>query len=153
MKLYQLEKKQVLPISIREAWAFFSDPRNLQRITPPSLGLEISSEVPESMYPGLILNLRVHFLAGIRINWITEITHVNEPYFFVDEQRYGPYRFWHHKHYFRETRSGTEIGDLVHYSLHLGPLGRMVNALFVRKQLEGIFDYRYKYLLEKFTIP
>lgn len=108
----------------------------------------------EEMYPGLIIRYRIRPFLGIPIEWVTEITHVVEPRLFVDEQRFGPYRFWHHQHLFRETAGGVEMVDLVHYALPFGPLGRVVNHLLTVAQLEGIFAYRRGVLERTFgTIP
>jgi ligand-binding SRPBCC domain-containing protein len=133
---------------IEAAWSFFSDPRNLTRITPASLRLEITSELPEQIHPGLIITYRVRPLFGIPVTWITEITHVVKPYLFVDEQRAGPYRFWHHQHLFKEVPNGIEMKDVVHYSILFEPLGTLINSLYVAGQLRGIFDYRRQYLEE-----
>ena len=150
MKLFRLDERQRLPISITEAWSFFSDPTNLSKITPPSLGLEITSDPPDKMYAGMIITYRVTPLFGIPVNWVTEITQVDEPHLFIDEQRSGPYRFWHHQHHFREIDGGIEIRDIVHYSLFIGPLGGIIDTLIVRNQLQDIFAYRRRYLEEKF---
>ena len=120
-----LREVQRLPISVPEAWSFFSDPRNLPRITPPSLGLEVTSDLPGKMYPGMIVTYRVRPIPGVPVDWVTEITHVREPSLFVDEQRFGPYRFWHHEHHFREVEGGVEMVDLVLYALPLGGIGRV----------------------------
>jgi ligand-binding SRPBCC domain-containing protein len=148
MKLYRLCRVQKLPISIEEAWDFFSNPGNLPLITPPSLGLRITSGLKDKMYPGMIITYVITPILGIPVDWVTEITHVSEPRFFVDEQRFGPYRFWHHKHLFREIETGVEIEDVVDYSLPFGPIGRIVNEMVVKRELKKIFDYR-QYVLER----
>ncbi|HEX8431544.1 MAG TPA: SRPBCC family protein [Longimicrobium sp.] len=140
MKLHRLEQKQTLPISIEEAWNFFSDAGNLARITPPDLGFEVTSPLPERVYAGLIITYRVRPLLGVPVRWVTEITHVDAPNLFVDEQRFGPYRFWHHQHLFRTVESGVEMTDIVHYAL---PRGTGLTAPFlVAPRLRQIFDYR-----------
>lgn len=147
--MYQLYRKQVLPISIEEAWEFFSSPFNLAKITPPDMGFEVKLIKPgQKMYAGMIIAYNVRPLWGIPMRWVTEITHVREPYFFVDEQRFGPYKFWHHQHHFKEIAEGVEMEDLVTYKIPLGPIGKLAHVLFVKKRLEYIFDYRYK-VLEK----
>lgn len=151
MKWYELKRAQVLPISRDKAWDFFSDPRNLSRITPPWLGLTITSDPPTRIYPGLIIPYDVTPLLGIKTRWLTEITQVQEPDLFVDEQRLGPYRFWHHQHRFRVVEGGVEVSDEVHYALPWGPFGRFANALFVRRNLERIFLYRERVLTEIFN--
>lgn len=150
MNLFRIRETQRFPISISEAWSFFSNPKNLQRITPPSLGLEITSDVPEKMYPGMIITYRVRPVLGIPMQWITEITHVVEPHLFIDEQRFGPYRFWHHQHLFKEIDGGVEATDIVHYGLRGGPFARVANEVVVRKQLWRIFEFRNRYMEELF---
>jgi ligand-binding SRPBCC domain-containing protein len=126
-------------------WAFMSNPRNLARLTPPNLGFEVlSKENADRIYPGQIIEYYVKPLLNFKLYWVTEITHVQEAAYFVDEQRFGPYAFWHHKHFLQETAEGVEMRDLVHYKLPLGLLGRLANAAFVKKQLKGIFDFRYQ---------
>ena len=150
MKLYTLQRTQKLPISLEKAWEFFSNPQNLALITPPSLNLKPVSDVPDKMCPGMIVIYRVKPFLGLGINWVTEITHVQRPHFFVDEQRFGPYRFWHHQHRFSEIEGGIEAEDTVNYGLPFGPLGRLAHSLSVRSQLEKIFDYREQVLTDKF---
>lgn len=150
MKLYQINRIQRLPISIEIVWDFFSNPKNLSLITPSSLALEVTSELPEKMYPGMLITYNVSPIWGFQVTWVTEITHVAEPHLFVDEQRFGPYRFWHHKHFFKKIEGGVEIRDIVHYALPLGMLGRFVNKLLVRNELEKIFNYRRQVLEDLF---
>lgn len=150
MKLYQILQTQSLPISLPEAWQFFSDPSNLRQITPPHMQFEVTAAPAAKMYPGMIIAYRITPILGIRQTWITEITHVVEPYLFVDEQRFGPYRFWHHEHWFREIAGGVEIQDLVHYAMPFGWLGRLAAARLVQKELQKIFDFRRGVLVEKF---
>jgi len=145
-----LRAVQRLPIPVATAWEFFSDPRNLPRITPPWLGLEVTSDLPPRMYPGMIVTYRVRPVPGIAVRWVTEITHVREPVLFVDEQRFGPYRFWHHEHHFREIDGGVEVEDIVHYALPLGPVGNMIVGRAVRSRLEVIFAFRREFLGKQF---
>jgi len=146
MKIYSLQRKQVLPISLEQAWPFFSTPRNLEQITPAFLNFHITSEVPEEIYNGLIITYRIAAVASIPMAWVTEIKHVEPTRQFVDEQRIGPYRFWHHLHRFREVEGGVEMEDIVHYVMPLGWLGRLAHAVFVRDRLRAIFDFRRDYL-------
>lgn len=139
-----------LPISVSEAWNFFSDPRNLQRITPPSLGIKITSGLPSRMHPGMLVTYTIRVSPGIPVRWVTEITNMVEPLLFVDEQRFGPYRFWHHQHHFHEVDGGTAVEDLVHYALPFGPAGRIFGGGYVRRQLAGIFSFRRQFLEEMF---
>lgn len=150
MKLHILHRTQQVPISVREGWEFFSNPLNLSHITPPSLGLEITSDTPAEIYPGAIITYLVRPLFGIPLTWVTEITHVAKPHLFVDEQRFGPYRFWHHTHLIRAIDGGIVVEDLVHYALPLGPIGRIVNSTLVTRQLNEIFDYRQEYFNARF---
>jgi len=150
MKIFSLERKLNLKMDISKAWDFFSNPNNLPLITPPSLKLNITSELPDKMYTGMIITYTVAPLLNIPMTWVTEITHVEEPNFFVDEQRFGPYKFWHHEHRFKVIEGGAEITDLVHYALPLDPLSRIANSLIVKKQLDEIFDFRSEYLEKRF---
>jgi ligand-binding SRPBCC domain-containing protein len=150
MDLFSIREKQCFPISIEEAWAFFSNPANLGRITPPYLNFEITSDVPEKIYAGMLVTYRIRPILGVAVTWITEITYMAEPHFFTDEQRFGPYRFWHHQHFFREMKGGVEVQDVVHYALSAGPFSKLANALVVRKRLEEIFQYRRDSLEEMF---
>jgi ligand-binding SRPBCC domain-containing protein len=151
MRLYSLRTRLSLPISLREAWEFFGDPRNLQVITPPTLGFRIVSELPERMYAGLIIAYKVTPVAGIPVNWVTEITHVEEPNFFVDEQRFGPYRFWHHQHRFREVEGGVEMTDLVHYAPPT-PAAPIIDRWLVGPKLKQIFEFRTRVLRDRFGV-
>lgn len=146
MKLHVLEAEQTIPATLAEAWDFFSDAGNLAKITPPSLGFEVTSKLPERVYAGLIITYRVRPLLGVPVTWVTEITHVEEPYRFVDEQRFGPYRFWHHQHLFREVPGGVEARDIVHYALPVG--AGAAAGLLVKPRLDEIFRYR-RQVLEK----
>jgi len=148
MKLHLFEARQNLPVPIGAAWEFFSDAANLARITPPSMGFEVTSELPERMYAGMIVTYRVRPLFGVPVTWVTEITHVEEPHRFVDEQRFGPYRFWHHQHLFREIEGGVEARDLVHYALPPG--GGAVARMLVAPRLREIFAYRREVLERTF---
>jgi ligand-binding SRPBCC domain-containing protein len=142
MKLYCLHRTQYLPIQISEAWRFFSDPNNLAIITPSWLDFKMTCEAPEKIYAGLIVTYRIRPFLRVPVTWITEITQVREPHFFVDEQRFGPYRFWHHQHIFRENDNGITMEDIVHYALSYGALGRAMNKLWVNAKLNEIFDFR-----------
>lgn len=129
-----------------EAWEFFSNPLNLSKITPPWLNLKVTYDIPRNMYQGMIITYRIKPMAFMPTRWISEITHVKTPIYFVDEQRLGPFRFWHHQHLFKEVARDVEIQDIVHYAMPLGPIGEMVHAISVRKRVEAIFDFRKKAL-------
>ncbi len=150
MKLYKLHQKQVLPTTLADAWDFFSRPQNLEKITPPFLRFEIRNGAPPKMYAGMIVEYRIRDASGIPMTWVTEITRVDEPYLFIDEQRFGPYKFWHHQHYFREVEGGIEAEDIVHYAMPFGPIGQLVHAVYVKRQLQQIFDFRKRFLEEKY---
>jgi len=140
--IYTLEVQQILTISREEAWDFFSSPGNLAKITPPHMGFVITSGTPEKMYPGQIISYKVAPFPGFKTNWVTEITHVSEGSYFVDEQRFGPYRMWHHEHRFEVQNGGILMTDRVSYKLPFGIFGQIAHALFVKKQLEQIFEFR-----------
>ncbi len=150
MPLHRLERIQKLPISLEEAWNFFSSPSNLEAITPDYMGFRVLSSLPPKMYAGQIIEYKVSPLLGIPLHWVTEITQVEAPVFFIDEQRFGPYAFWHHQHHFLPINGGVQMRDIIHYKLPFGPLGTLAQSFFVQKQLEGIFDFRFKILEEKF---
>lgn len=148
--MYTLKRVQKLPISLDEAWKFFSSPANLQEITPEDMGFDIISEVPVEMYEGLFIHYKVSPLFGIKLDWTTEITHIRDREFFVDEQRVGPYSIWHHEHHFKEIEGGVEMMDIVSYQLPLGFLGKMMHPIMVKGRLNNIFDYRFQIVEEKF---
>jgi ligand-binding SRPBCC domain-containing protein len=150
MKIYRFKKKQLLPISKDIAWEFLSDPKNLKKITPDYMGFNIINPEESKMYAGQIIQYIVTPLLGIPTKWVTEITHVKDKNYFVDEQRFGPYSLWHHKHFIREIKGGTEMIDIIDYKLPLGTIGRIANPIIVRPKLEEIFEYRRKKLIELF---
>ena len=138
-----MDRTQIVPMTLEKCWAFFSDPRNLEKITPPELQFRVRSELPPKIYPGLMIQYTVSPLFGLPLSWLTEIMHVDEPHYFVDEQRVGPYRLWHHEHFLRPAAGGgVEVRDLVHYVPPFGPLGALLNVLVIRRQLELIFAFR-----------
>ncbi|MGE5440464.1 MAG: SRPBCC family protein [Bacteroidota bacterium] len=146
MKVYRFETKQVLPVSKTKCWEFFSDPKNLQIMTPPELDFKIKSILPGEMYPGQIIIYRIKIFPLIYVTWVTEITHVRDYEYFVDEQRFGPYKLWHHEHIFREVNEGVEMTDIVHYAIPLGLIGRIMNAIVIKKKLNRIFSFRKEFL-------
>ena len=144
-KVYSFKTVQKIPISLDEAWDFFSSPDNLAQITPDGMGFKmISSFHGDKMYAGQVIEYKVSPLSGIPLYWMTEITHVEEGKYFVDEQRFGPYSMWHHQHHFVATDGGVVMTDIVHYKLPLWFLGDIAHALFVRRKLKEIFDFREK---------
>lgn len=149
--MYRLYKEQFVPISIEEAWDFFSSPKNLKKITPEKMGFKITSKFyKEKMYPGQLISYIVKPILGIPMEWVTEITHVEDHKFFVDEQRFGPYQMWHHEHHFEEVNGGVMMVDIVHYKIPWYMGGALTNAILVRSQLDQIFDYRLKVVEELF---
>ncbi|HPR84672.1 MAG TPA: SRPBCC family protein [Prolixibacteraceae bacterium] len=149
--VYTLEVSQFLKIDMNEAWKFFSSPENLATITPPGMEFVITSGQPEKMFPGQIITYKVSPFPGFVTNWITEITHVLAGSYFVDEQRFGPYRMWHHIHRFEEKQSGVLMTDQVSYKLPFGFIGRIAHGLFVKAQLKRIFEFREQKLNELFN--
>ncbi len=150
MKIYTLHEKQKLPISLDKAWDFFSDPKNLKTITPDYMGFDIVSGADRKMYSGQIIEYIVTPIAGIKTKWVTEITHIKEKEFFVDEQRFGPYKLWHHKHFLTPIENGVLMEDLLHYKLPMGKLGQLAHPFLVKPKLKEIFDYRFKKLNDLF---
>ncbi len=150
MKIYRLHKKQQLPINKNEAWQFLSNPRNLKTITPDYMGFNILSGADRPMFAGQIIQYIVTPILGIKTKWVTEITHVVEGEYFVDEQRFGPYALWHHKHFINEIEGGVEMEDIIDYKVPLGWLGELFHPILVKPKLEEIFNYRTEKLQELF---
>jgi ligand-binding SRPBCC domain-containing protein len=151
MPVYQLYREQKLPAGMEAAWDFISDPRNLKQITPEYMGFDIvSADLPGKIYPGMIITYTVRPVFGIKWDWVTEITHVADGQYFVDEQRVGPYRMWHHQHRIKPAEDGVWMTDLVTYRPPLGRLGALANELVIAKRLEAIFSYRKRKLVEIF---
>lgn len=150
MKIYTLHTKQNLPITLEEAWNFLSDPRNLKTITPPYMGFKILTGADRAMYPGQLIQYIVTPVLGIKTKWVTEITHVKDQKYFVDEQRFGPYDLWHHKHFLREIEGGVEMEDIVDYKIPLGILGQIIQPILIKPKLNEIFKYRREKLIELF---
>ncbi len=151
MKLYRLHSKQSLPISKQEAWDFLSDPKNLKIITPEHMGFNIISGGDRPMFAGQIIAYKVSPFPMYSTKWVTEITHVNQGEYFVDEQRFGPYALWHHKHFLNEIDGGgTEMEDIIDYKLPMGILGQLAHPILVKKQLQQIFSHREQKLIEIF---
>ncbi|MGN7993507.1 SRPBCC family protein [Chitinophaga sp. 22308] len=149
--IFLLQRTQFIPAPLPQVWDFFSNPNGLAQITPSNIRFRVTSPPDErKVYPGQVITYTISPLAGIPLEWMTEITHVREGDYFVDEQRVGPYKLWHHQHHFREVPGGVEMTDTVHYRLPLGWLGRLAHTLFVRRQLEHIFAYRHRAVQELF---
>ena len=150
-KVFRLEAKQDLPISLKEAWEFFSNPKNLLKITPDSLCFQILSDLDSMIYPSQIIQYKVTPLPFFKTTWVTEITHIEDHQFFADKQLYGPYELWHHKHFFKEIEGGVQIIDIVDYVPPFGILGRIINPIIIKPRILKIFDYRKREVIKMFT--
>ena len=148
--LRHLHRQQFVPGDPARIWEFFATPRNLDTLTPPNLRFEIVGEVAPRMYAGQMIEYRIGILPWVWTRWLTEITHVREGEFFVDEQRLGPYKLWHHEHRFTPARGGVTMTDRITYDPGWGPIGGVVDALWIRRQLTTVFDYRAKKTSELF---
>ena len=150
MKIYTLHSKQNLPINSNEAWEFLSNPKNLKIITPDYMGFDIIAGGDRPMFAGQIIQYIVTPIFGIKTKWVTEITYVEDQKYFVDEQRYGPYDMWHHKHFLKEIPGGVEMEDIIDYKLPMGIFGRLFHPIIVKPKLDAIFAYRRTKLIELF---
>lgn len=146
--IYTLFVKHQLPVSLEKAWNFFSKPENLDKLTPSVLGFKITSKPSAITYPGQIITYKIGIFPGIKSNWVTEITVVKDKSYFVDEQRFGPYKMWHHEHHFIENERGTEMIDKVSFALPLGFLGHIAYHLYVKRKLTEIFNFRFQVIEE-----
>jgi ligand-binding SRPBCC domain-containing protein len=154
VKTYLLKTEQAIPISLDEAWDFFSSPINLAKITPKEMNFVVTSNYNayNKMYPGMIITYTITPIFGIKMNWMTEITHVKEGEYFVDEQRFGPYALWHHQHHFKEIDGGVLMTDILNYAIPYGLIGRFANSVSIGKQIKKIFTYREKAIEEMFGL-
>ena len=151
MAAHSIKTVQKIPVSIEDAWKFFSSYTNLGEITPANMRFKIiSKHHGEKVYPGQVIEYRVSPILNIPMYWMTEITHVEELKYFIDVQRKGPYSLWHHQHHFKEIEGGVEMMDIVHYKNPLGFIGQAANSLFVKRQLKKIFEYRFNKVEEIF---
>lgn len=149
--MYQIKCTQFIKTDIQTCWDFFSSPDNLQQITPEKLRFKVLTKQPKKMYEGLFIRYDVAPILGIPMEWITEITHIKEGVFFVDEQRKGPYKIWHHEHHFEEVLGGVNMTDIVSYVVPYGWLGKIAHCLIIKGQLKTIFDYRFNKVEELFN--
>ncbi len=150
--IHQIKKEQFLNASIEDVWDFVSSPKNLKKITPDYMNFVIKSKNrEEKIYPGMIICYKVSPLLKIPTSWVTEITHVEKNKLFVDEQRVGPYKIWHHEHLFKQEEKGVLMIDIISYKLPFGILGRLVNYFFINKKINKIFNYRYDRMKEIFN--
>jgi ligand-binding SRPBCC domain-containing protein len=146
MRIKKLKQEQLLPISLEQAWDFFATPKNLNQVTPADMIFEITSEVPEKMYEGLLITYKIRPLLNIPLNWCTEITHIKPMEYFIDEQRFGPYKLWHHEHHFKAVDGGVLMTDLLYYDIGFSIFGRLAGLIFVDERVKDIFNYRLKIL-------
>ena len=151
MKLFQYRTTQIINTNLDEAWKFFSNPQNLSKITPPWLNFIVTTDLSPKMYEGMIITYKVHPLFGVPLNWVTEIKNVKEKCFFVDEQRFGPYKFWHHQHLFVENNNGVKMDDIIHYAIPFDPLSRPLNEIVVNKKIKQIFLFREQVINKLFN--
>lgn len=151
MSVHSFKAVQPIPLSLQDAWAFFSSPANLQKITPPDVHFTVTSSLHgDRIYPGQIIEYKIRPFKLIEWYWMTEITHVEPGRYFADEQRYGPYSLWHHQHHFKEVPGGVEMTDIVHYKLPGGWLGELVAGRMVEKKLQEVFAFRFKTIEQLF---
>ena len=149
--MHSIKTVQKMPVSIEDAWNFFSSPVNLRAITPGSMGFKIiSKNHGDKMYAGQVIEYKVTPFLSIPLYWMTEITHADELKYFIDVQRKGPYSLWHHQHHFKKIEGGVEMTDIVHYKNPFGFIGQAANFLFVKRQLKKIFEYRFNKVEEIF---
>lgn len=148
--MHRLEARQFLPIPKEKAWEFISNPANLQLITPPEMKFNILAGADKPLYAGQIIHYRVSPLPFYRTSWTTEITQVQPGEYFIDNQLRGPYSLWHHKHFIYEATNGVLMEDVIDYQLPLGLIGRLLNRLFVQKQLRAIFNFRKESLQQRY---
>lgn len=149
--MIKLKQEQFLPITLDQAWHFFATPKNLNEVTPNDMVFEITSEIPDTMYEGLLIHYRLKPMLNIPVDWCTEITHIKEKEYFVDEQRKGPYKIWHHEHHFKPVQGGVMMTDLLHYDIGKSVIGWLAGKLFVHNKVKAIFDYRHKTLDKMFN--
>lgn len=143
MKPKRKEWTTFIPRPLDEVWTFFSRPENLNEVTPDGMSFQILTPIQgKEMYAGMIVQYNISPFLGIQMDWITEITHISDKAFFIDDQRVGPYSLWHHQHHFKAVPGGTEMSDILHYQVPFGPIGTIANWLFVERQVDGIFTYR-----------
>lgn len=149
--MYRIQYSQKLPLTLDKAWDFFSTPTNLKMLTPQHMGFEIQNpQDMRKMYAGQVISYTLYPLWSIPVNWVTEITHVEEGSYFIDQQRFGPYKYWHHEHRFTAIAKGVEMVDTVYYKIPFGPLGKAFHALKIGKDIEAIFTYRHDALEKAF---
>ncbi len=151
--MFTLKYSQKLPLTLEDSWKFFSSPANLKILTPEHLRFEMTSDHEnKKMYAGQIIAYTIRPLYNISLEWVTEITQVHEPYYFIDEQRFGPYKFWHHEHRFNSIPNGVEVTDTIYYKMPFGFVGKVLQFIKVKHDLEAIFSYRRAKLEKLFGV-
>jgi ligand-binding SRPBCC domain-containing protein len=151
--MYRIKYIQKIPLSLEECWDFFSTPANLKILTPKHLGFEIKNpEDMRKMYAGQVISYTIYPLYGIPVEWVSEITHVEENSYFIDQQRFGPYKYWHHEHRFNAIPNGVEMVDIISYKMPFGFLGKALHYLKIKHDVEEIFTFR-RAVLEKLYGP
>ena len=154
MPVYTLHQTQIIPSTVEKVWEFISSPYNLKLITPDYMGFDITTKnLPIRIYAGMMISYTVRPIMGIKMRWVTEITHMSDLRYFVDEQRHGPYKMWHHQHLIEAVEGGVKMTDIVDYEPPFGFLGGIANHLIIKKQLAAIFNYRNTKLEEYFGKP
>ena len=149
--IFTLKSEVNLPMPISKAWDFFSSPHNLSKITPSEMNFLITSGPTKKAYAGQIISYKVNVLKYFRLNWVTEITQVEFEQYFIDEQRFGPYKMWHHEHHFKKNKDNTTtVYDKVIYKLPYGIFGIIAHKLFIKKRLVEIFQFRNKRIKQLF---
>jgi len=151
MRIYSIQRQTLLHATRESVWKYFSDTGNLNELTPSDMSFEVLDASPENkMYAGMIINYRIRPVLNIPVRWTTEITHCLKGNYFVDEQRFGPYSFWHHQHSFEDHPDGILMRDIVHYALPFGIVGRFIHMIYVKRRLASIFDFREKKIKDVF---
>jgi ligand-binding SRPBCC domain-containing protein len=148
--IHYLHREQIIPAPREKVWEYFCNPRNLNEMTPPDMNFGILAGGDVKMYSGQLIEYRVEFAPGLRSTWLTEIAHVRDCEYFVDEQRIGPYHFWYHEHHFEDTATGTKMIDQVTYMIPFGVAGDVLNRIWIGRRLKQIFDFRRHKILESF---
>lgn len=150
--MHQIKFTQQLNASVEEIWDFIKDPRNLEKITPAKMGFKITiAPTKEQMYPGMMIGYTVKPIFNLRMEWLTEITHVHQLKYFVDEQRIGPYSIWHHEHILESNAKGVMMTDIITYRVPFGFIGKVMNKIFIKNQLKKIFKYRESILEKRYN--
>ena len=150
-KIHQIHSELTIQTDLDTAWDFIRSPKNLDLITPDDMVFEIVSDLPEEMHEGLLVEYRVGIPMIGKQTWLSELKHIRERHSFVDEQLIGPYKLWVHYHEISEVEGGVRFVDHVNYVMPLGPLGAIARAIYVKRELKRIFDYRTKAMIRHFA--